>query len=270
MNKKMILSTGEMAKIHAINKKTLMYYDEIGLFSPAFKDDNGYRYYLYEQCMTLESILSLRKAGATVKNLIKYVNSPSPQNLKNLLHQSRDKALHMIRSLQNAADFMERILLSLEAAKKADFGVIAEIEMPSEKILACQENFNDGWEKIVKRFSDELIRHLEEQYHYYMYGSILPLSSLKNSSFDDYSHYYLKVQHIYESELVMEKPAGKYLVMYWKGNWDTLPDAYRLIVQYADEHNLCLCTDSYEENIIDDFMVKSEDDFVTKIMAGVR
>ena len=36
--------------VHGINKKTLMWYDEIGLFHPAaIHPENGYRYYNYHQ-----------------------------------------------------------------------------------------------------------------------------------------------------------------------------------------------------------------------------
>ncbi|WP_314584261.1 MerR family DNA-binding transcriptional regulator [Paenibacillus terrigena] len=42
-------TTGEFAKLHHINKRTLMYYDDIGLFKPQFKDNHEYRYYAYEQ-----------------------------------------------------------------------------------------------------------------------------------------------------------------------------------------------------------------------------
>ena len=46
--------------IHGIHKKTLMWYDQVGLLSPAFVGENGYRYYSYRQSARLETILMLR------------------------------------------------------------------------------------------------------------------------------------------------------------------------------------------------------------------
>lgn len=40
---------GQFAAIHGIHKKTLMWYDQVGLLSPAFVGENGYRYYSYRQ-----------------------------------------------------------------------------------------------------------------------------------------------------------------------------------------------------------------------------
>lgn len=51
---------GQFADLHEINKKTLMWYDEIGLLKPAAVRENGYRYYTYQQSSTLETILMLR------------------------------------------------------------------------------------------------------------------------------------------------------------------------------------------------------------------
>ena len=39
------LTTAQFAKLHEVNKRTLHYYDEIGLFRPLTKSHNGYRYY---------------------------------------------------------------------------------------------------------------------------------------------------------------------------------------------------------------------------------
>ena len=40
-----LLTIGQFAALHEINKKTLMWYDETGLFRPAVVKENGYRYY---------------------------------------------------------------------------------------------------------------------------------------------------------------------------------------------------------------------------------
>ena len=62
MNEKSkLLTIGQFAALHGINKKTLMWYDEIGLFKPATIDpQNGYRCYNYHQSPILETILLLR------------------------------------------------------------------------------------------------------------------------------------------------------------------------------------------------------------------
>ena len=54
------ISTGTFAKLCGVPKKTLLYYDEIGLFQPDHIAENGYRYYSYRQFEVLSVILALR------------------------------------------------------------------------------------------------------------------------------------------------------------------------------------------------------------------
>ncbi|MFE4512310.1 MerR family DNA-binding transcriptional regulator, partial [Bacillus subtilis] len=44
---KKYFTTGEFSKLCRVKKQTLFHYDEIGLFSPEIKKENGYRYYSY-------------------------------------------------------------------------------------------------------------------------------------------------------------------------------------------------------------------------------
>lgn len=49
-----LLTIGQFASMHGINKKTLIWYDEIGLFKPAaINPENGYRCYNYHQSPVL-------------------------------------------------------------------------------------------------------------------------------------------------------------------------------------------------------------------------
>ena len=52
--KNTLFTIGQFAALHEINKKTLMWYDEIGLLKPIYIKENGYRYYSYQQSAELE------------------------------------------------------------------------------------------------------------------------------------------------------------------------------------------------------------------------
>lgn len=54
------------ARIKGVTKDTLFHYDEIGVFSPALKADNGYRYYYIWQLEAFQAITALRKLGMTL------------------------------------------------------------------------------------------------------------------------------------------------------------------------------------------------------------
>ena len=41
-------TTGEFARLCGVSKHTLFHYDEMGVFSPSGRGENGYRYYVSE------------------------------------------------------------------------------------------------------------------------------------------------------------------------------------------------------------------------------
>ena len=65
-----LLTIGQFAALHGINKKTLMWYDQIGLFRPAAVNPvNGYRCYDYHQSAVLETILLLRELDVSIQEI---------------------------------------------------------------------------------------------------------------------------------------------------------------------------------------------------------
>lgn len=66
---------GAFSKICKVSTKTLRYYDEIGLLSPAFIDkENGFRYYTIDQVDKLHNILSYRQMGFSISEIYMLIN----------------------------------------------------------------------------------------------------------------------------------------------------------------------------------------------------
>jgi DNA-binding transcriptional MerR regulator/predicted transcriptional regulator YdeE len=61
---------GEFSKLGKATVKTLRYYDEVGLLTPARTDEwTGYRYYETEQLFRLQEIVSLRQMGFSIPEI---------------------------------------------------------------------------------------------------------------------------------------------------------------------------------------------------------
>ena len=82
-------STGEFAKLCNIHKKTLFYYDEIGLFKPEKIMPNGYRYYSEYQLEIFSVIYTLKDIGMPLKEIKYYMDNRTPENILELFeHES--------------------------------------------------------------------------------------------------------------------------------------------------------------------------------------
>ena len=84
MNKESFLTTGEFAGLAGVTKHTLFYYDEIGLFSPEIKTENGYRYYSVSQLDVFDVIYTLKELGVSLDEIREYMENRTPASLLSL------------------------------------------------------------------------------------------------------------------------------------------------------------------------------------------
>ncbi|WP_242996902.1 MerR family transcriptional regulator [Coprococcus sp. AF21-14LB] len=134
-NKKFLYTTGQFAKLNGINKRTLHYYDEIGLFSPEVKAENGYRYYTCFQTVQLELIMTLRKIGLSIEEIIHYQQSPSGSSFAELIAEKKDFIDRSIRELLNIKTFLEEKSNKLSLSLTAKEDEINVISLPEQRIL---------------------------------------------------------------------------------------------------------------------------------------
>ena len=77
-----LFSIGELSKYQNISKQTLIFYDKIGLFRPAYVDpNNGYRYYSSKQIDYLDTILIMKKIGFSLTEIREHM-----QHYLSLIH----------------------------------------------------------------------------------------------------------------------------------------------------------------------------------------
>ena len=83
----MRFTTGEFAALCGVTKHTLFHYDEIGIFSPAIRGENGYRYYAPAQIEVFQVIAVLKELGMPLAEIRAYLDRRSPEHLLDLLER---------------------------------------------------------------------------------------------------------------------------------------------------------------------------------------
>lgn len=94
-----MLKISEFAKLAKTTRRTLIFYDEKGLFSPAKTAENGYRYYEPDQLYQFELISGLRDLGLSLADIKLALNS-NDEKLKQYLSSYQQKNRERIRHLQ--------------------------------------------------------------------------------------------------------------------------------------------------------------------------
>lgn len=93
------LTVSQFAKLHNVNKRTLHYYDEIGIFSPDYKGENGYRYYDYMQGVDFEYIKMLKELNMGLDEIKRYIDNPNEEDFKEIAEVKIKEIDQEIRTL---------------------------------------------------------------------------------------------------------------------------------------------------------------------------
>ena len=114
------IKTGDFARLCGTNKRTLIHYDEIGLFKPAYTDDRGYRYYSESQFDVFFTINCLSKLGMPLREIGAFLNHRNPQALKKLLLEQREEVLKEEERIRKTRQVIETKLALVSLQEKLE------------------------------------------------------------------------------------------------------------------------------------------------------
>ena len=101
----------EFAEFTGVSVRTLHYYDEIGLLTPAFVDETtGYRFYDKKSLLRMQEILFYRELDFPLKSIGEILSSPNYDTRKSLEEQ---KILLTLKK-----ERLERLIASIDEAMK--------------------------------------------------------------------------------------------------------------------------------------------------------
>lgn len=266
--KKYLYTTGQFAKLNGINKRTLHYYDEIGLFSPEFKEENGYRYYTCFQTLQLAFIMTLRKIGMPIEEIIRYRQNSSDATFADLIAEKKRIIDKSVQELLNAKNFLEQKSTKLSLCLAAKDGEIQIITLPNQRILLSNPitgAYDDNDFSVAGDFS----LRLKSVFGLYdNFGSRISAEQISNGNYRDYDCFFAYGKEdieIYDTV----RPAGTYLRAFCVGSWDKLEALYRKIVDFAGERRLELFGYAYEEGL-NEMSLKCRDNYITMITVGCK
>ena len=255
-----LLTIGQFAAMHGINKKTLMWYDEIGLFRPAsINPENGYRYYDYHQSPVLETILLLRDLDVSIHEIQDFMKDRSAGNLKQLLEEKMADLDKQIAHLQTVRTTLSAHRQNMDTLLTMDLSEISVVEREERCLVTVEIDRDTSFEREVELITAETEKYQLGRLHKASYGSMISVSSLMSGRYDDYSRLFIEIPFLsYQAGLHMA-PGGKYLRAFCKGEWDRLPKRYQEIFDYAREHGLTPYGYSYEMGINENVIERIED-----------
>lgn len=108
-----LFQIGEIAKILGVSRKTLLVFEDMGLLTPAVKDEeSGYRYYSADNMTQVRSIRSLQALGLSLKEISDYYYDT--QNIDAQLARLMELRASLDRNIQ---------MLQVRSARRGDLTV---------------------------------------------------------------------------------------------------------------------------------------------------
>ncbi len=268
-NKYTLFTIGQFASLHKINKKTLMWYDEVGLFHPAVVKDNGYRYYTHYQSSTLEAILILRELKVSIREIQDFMKHRSAESLEILLEEKIAELDQNIAHLKAIQKTMIRHKKDVSALLHIDLSEICMVEKEIQHFAIINTSKEISPEKEIGMILAETNKHQLHRLYDTTYGSMIPVDSLYNGDFEHYPYLFLEVFNPATTEHIHIKPKGMYLRAFCQGTWDKIPLKYEELLAYAKQHHLQLYGYAYETGI-NELTINSMDDYITQIEIQIK
>lgn len=262
----MLLTVAQFAKLHEVNKRTLHYYDSIGLFSPHIKGDNGYRYYELSQSIDFEYIRMLKELNMSIEEIRAWLKHPDPHQFIKIAETKEQEIETQIRRLKQTEKILQTKREQIRFCTTLQEQEIKLLKCEEEEILILPYDFSDHglsrlFSYVKDKWSIEQIRM--------GIGGFLSLDKARDNDFDAYDGLYTPaLSHSLQAESRI-KPEGMYLCGYQKGSWDKLPDMYRKMFAFAETNQLHLTGYCYEMGM-NEFVISDQEDYITQIMIKIQ
>lgn len=262
-------STSEFAELCGVTKYTLFHYDDLGILKPEIVNEKGYRYYSINQFFLFDIISVLKEVGTPLKEIKEYIE-----------HQNTEQFLQMLMEKNKQLSDEQMKIISMQKLLKNTTGMIEyamhitygqpRIELYKAEYLKAVKLPRKSEKKRLQKISD-LYKYCSRQY--LMEG--LPAGVIVNKNafeegfqglFERADYYFCKISCKSNHELLYIKPKGKYVVIDYKGSYESISDSYKELADHITKHHLKVVGNIYESYIT----IGNPEKYITEIMVQVE
>ena len=234
-----LLTIGQFAALHGINKKTLMWYDEVGLFKPAvINQKNGYRYYSYHQSSVLETILLLRELDVSISEICAFMENRSAASLKSLLDERITELDNTITHLKALRKTLGNYHQNMVTLMSMDLSTINIVEKEKTYLVTVDIDEDTSFDKEVELITAETEKYQLRRLHDASYGTMIAVDDLYGGRFDNYCKLFIEMPFPVRKKGLHIQPGGRYLQAFFKGDWQGIGVKYGEMLDYASGCNL--------------------------------
>ena len=265
MNEHDLLSIKDFSTLTGIRQSTLRHYDEVKLFQPIKRGENGYRYYSPTQAIAINFIQVMGSLGIPLKQISEIQKSRTPERMLDLLHKQAFQLNQELLRLHQAYMLMHTYREIIQAGLAADEDAIGRMQMEEMPIeLGKVNDFSSGF------FYDSFFDYIRNVEHHNL-DAACPVGGY----YQDFNAFHTAPgqPNRYFSLTASgtnRKDAGEYLVGYTRGYYGQLGDLPVRMQKYAEENCLLFCGPVYELYLHDEVSIAEPTQYLIQACAQVR
>ncbi|MCA1296355.1 MerR family transcriptional regulator [Paenibacillus sp. alder61] len=264
-----MLSISAFSKLSEVSRKTLIYYDRIGLFKPAFVADNGYRYYSHSQFETIGVIHIFKELGMSLEEIQQHLGERSPKTTLRLLRKQEENLQLQIAKLTRAKQMIIQRAENIEQSMHLDTSQMYVIWQPKTPLLLSRRIYSSKKEFPDELWEDFRVRLNKEHAPLgYPSGVIIPKEDLLKSDGDMISHMYSFMTTKHHKQAY--RPEGFYLVSYARADYGDTDKIYAQIFKYIKEKQYVIMGDAYEDYMQDEIVLQHAEDYLVRVMVHIE
>lgn len=275
MIEKEYYTIGEVSKICNISAKALRYYDQIGIISPDFiNEENGYRYYCKETLLNVPVLKYYKQLGFKLEQMKDLLSGNAYHVVRHSLHNKIDELKAEEQELHDSLISVQDWFELVQEAQLVANNQIRDISvkyMPEMTYCYMDQEFRyDYMDSIINiPWTNYLEAHNEK-----ITGPVI----LSFDSFEEKAEGKSRSCRIIqkavrpnsESPIQIREGAQMVASIYYIGNFENIDQEYARIREWAKLRGYVCEGKCYERYVVDYWTTRNQKDFVTEIMVPLR
>jgi len=261
-------SISDFAEFSRTTRDTLLYYDKIGLLSPAFRKANNYRYYSIGQLAVINLIRTLQDLGMSLEEIKELKDQRTPERVGEVLSTQIEKIDEKIATWVRSRKLLLTLTQSIHSVLDVNENEITVQYRPAEAIVLGDLNdYSRGrtdYDALHTFYHVMSERYPDLNLNYSVWGMFSKERILRGDwVWPDRFYFYNPEGHD-------KKPASLYAIGYTHGGYGQCDELYTKILDYIDNNGYEVSGDAYEEYPLNEVCINDTGSYLIRVMIAVE